>query len=218
MVLKKKVTAAVLAGVLATAAVVPMGLTASAAKSGDVQVQYIAGALVPDDGDGSYYITIPSNVLFSGQGDKADMTVQLHRTDVTKTLDANLGITVDVYSANDYALKNKSFASTTGTYELKYAADANTTVADGDWQTLTALANTATAADPADPQPDEGDEVGLLTVDSNLNNTTSNANKSLVGSIQGRAQMTAEPTVDTQGVSFTDTLTYFVTQTTSTQP
>ena len=38
MVLKKKVTAAVLAGVLATAAVVPMGLTASAASSGDVQV------------------------------------------------------------------------------------------------------------------------------------------------------------------------------------
>ena len=200
MVLKKKVTAAVLAGVLATAAVVPMGLTASAKSQGNVDVQYIAGALVPDGSDGSYYVTIPSNVTFTGAQDAKNMNVQLHRTDVNKTLNPDLEVTVDVYSKNNYILKNAGF-SQTGVYELVYTGTGATN-AD------TALAN-KTPAGPA--SADAGAEVGVLTPDANKNVTTNQ--KSLVGEITGKATLKTEPTVDVPGTPFTDTLTYYVTQT-----
>ena len=212
MVLKKKVTAAVLAGVLATAAVVPMGLTASAAPQGDVQVQYIGGALVPGGSDGSYYITIPSNVLFSGQDDTADMTVQLHRTDVTKTLRSDLAVTVDVYSTNNYKLVAAG-QTEQGTYELKYDSAANLGTSDLEQQA--ALVNTTHGT----PSADNGDEAGVLEVDSTLNtiydvnNNPTGNQTTLVGSIKGQAEMTVEPTVDVPGTSFKDTLTYYVTQT-----
>lgn len=205
MVLKKKVTAAVLAGVLATAAVVPMGLTASAASAGDVQVQYIGGALVPDDGDGSYYITIPSNVLFSGQEDTADMTVQLHRTDVTKTLRSDLAVTVDVYSKNNYELVAAG-QTEKGAYTLKYDSAAN--LGTSDFEQQTALTNTKHGTASAD----NGDEAGILEVNLTLNETQTNQT-SLVGSLTGQAKMSKEPVVDVPGTSFQDTLTYYVTQT-----
>ena len=190
MVLKKKVTAAVLAGVLATA-VVPMGLTASAASSGDVQVQYIAGALVPDDGDGTYYVTIPSNVLFSGESDAHDMNVNLMEVDTSKDLDPALEVTVHVYSTNDYTLKNDNYTAS-GTYSLVYNSDTMVNAQTG--QGETGKTDVAT----------NGDQVGVLTPTS----TT----------LSGTATMTAEPTVDTQGVSFTDTLTYYVEETASSNP
>lgn len=201
MVLKKKVTAAVLAGVLATAAVVPMGLTASAANNGNVDVQYIAGALVPDGSDGSYYVTIPSNVTFTGAQDAKKMNVQLHRTDVTKILDEKLRVTVDVFSKNDYKLKNAGFATVEGVYELVYtgtgAANADTVLAN---KTPGGAASAANGA-----------EVGTLTPDPAKNVTT--AQDSLVGEITGTATLKTEPTVDVPGTPFTDTLTYYVTQT-----
>lgn len=199
MVLKKRVTGLVLAGVLATAAIAPMGLTASAASNGDVEVQYIGGALTPDGSDGTYYITIPSNVLFSGAGDEHDMTVKLHRTDVTKKLREDLAVTVDVYSENAYKLKAAG-QSAEGSYELVYTGTGATN-AD------TVLANTSTGTASAD----NGAEVGVLTPDSNKNVTTDQ--NSEVGSIKGTATMKDEPAVDVPGTAFKDKLTYYVTET-----
>ena len=103
MTLRRKVTTALLAGAVATSVIAPTSVFA--ASQGDVKVQYIAGALVPDGSDGTYYITIPANVVFSGVNDSHDMSVNLENVDPTKDLDENLEVQVDVYSANNYSLK-----------------------------------------------------------------------------------------------------------------
>lgn len=201
MTLRRRVTTAILAGAVATSVIAPTSVFA--ASQGDVKVQYIGGALVPDGSDGTYYITIPSNITFTGTNDIKSMDVQLHRTDVTKTLNSALAVTVDVYSTNDYKLKNNSFSGIEGTYQLVYTSD-NATNKD------TVLTNKT----PNSPSADNGAEVGILSPDSNLNTTEgTNANKSLVGSITGTAQLTKEPNVTVPGTPFTDTLTYYVTQT-----
>ena len=183
MTLRRKVTTVLLAGAVATSVIAPTSVFA--APQGDVKVQYIAGALVPDGADGTYYITIPSNVVFSGMNDTHDMSVNLMQTDVAVPLDENLEVKVDVYSANNYSLKNTSYATVKGTYELTYGAET--------------MVNT-TPAGPASATA--GDTVGTLTPDASV--------------ISGSAEMTDEPTVDTKGVAFTDTLTYYVEETGST--
>lgn len=188
MALRRRVTTALLAGAVATAVIAPTSVFA--ASQGDVTVQYIAGALVPDDGDGTYYITIPSNVLFSSANDTHDMSVNLMNVDTSKELDPALQVKVDVFSANNYSLKNASYTAT-GTYELIYTGDG----ADNADNPLT---NT-TPNGPA--SADAGDAVGILTPTNSI--------------ISGTATLKAEPNVDTKGVSFTDTLTYYVTQTAS---
>lgn len=191
MALRRRVTTALLAGAVATSVIAPTSVFA--ASQGDVKVQYIAGALVPDGSDGTYYITIPANVVFSGVNDSHDMSVNLKKVDTSKELDPGLKVKVDVYSANNYLLKNASYASVTGTYELKYSG---TNAASAG----TALKNTTTST----PSAANGAVVGTLTPDASV--------------IKGTAEMTAEPKVDTSGVPFTDTLTYYVTQSAPTTP
>ena len=163
---------------------------------------------MPDGADGSYYITIPANVTFTAKGDTADMTVKLHRTDVTKTLNPDLAVQVDVYSANNYSLTNASYTQA-GEYELVYTGNG----ADDDGNPLV----NKTPAGPASATA--GDTVGSLTPDTTQNTiydatTNPTGNKtSLVGSITGTAEMTVEPSVDVPGTAFTDKLTYYVTQT-----
>ncbi len=190
MTLRRKVTTALLAGAVATSVIAPTSVFA--ASQGDVTVQYIAGALVPDGSDGTYYITIPANVVFSGVNDSHDMSVNLKNVDPTKDLDENLEVQVDVYSANNYSLKNTSYAGVTGTYELIYTG-AN---ADNNGNKLV---NT-TPAGPASATA--GDVVGTLTPDASV--------------ISGTATLKTEPSVEAKGVPFTDTLTYYVTETAAT--
>lgn len=187
MALRRKVTTALLAGVVATSTVAP--LTVSAESQGDVNVQYIAGALVPDGSDGTYYVTIPANVLFSGVNDTADMSVNLMEVDTSKDLDPNLQVAVHVYSTNDYKLTNSKYTSANGTYTLEYGDD-----------TMANTSNSLGATGKTDVKTN-GDQVGVLTPGS--------------AQLSGEATLTVEPTVDTQGVSFTDTLTYFVEETAS---
>lgn len=111
MTTKKRVMGLALAGALAVTAAGPMGVTAFAKDTGDVQVKYIAGALVPPGADGSYYVTIPADVVFSDVGDVRDMSVALMDADTTDgDLDPNLSVQVDVFSKNAYKLKNDTYA------------------------------------------------------------------------------------------------------------
>lgn len=183
MTLRRKVTTALLAGAVATSVIAPTSVFA--ASQGDVTVQYIAGALVPDGSDGTYYITIPANVVFSGVNDSHDMSVNLENVDPTKDLDENLEVQVDVYSANNYSLKNTSYANVTGKYALTYGSDT--------------MVN-KTPAGPASATA--GDVVGTLTPDASV--------------ISGTATLKTEPSVEAKGVPFTDTLTYYVTETAAT--
>ena len=198
MTLRRKVTTALLAGAVATSVIAPT--TVFAESQGDVTVQYIAGALVPDGSDGTYYVTIPSNVVFSGLNDTADMSVNLRQVDTNKELDPNLEVQVDVYSTNGYKLKNSSYSGADGVYTLTYltpsadAADQETGFGAGG----TVMANTGSTTGLAHPDATDGSKVGNLTPDASI--------------ISGQAKMTKEPTVDTQGVAFTDTLTYYVTE------
>lgn len=202
MALRRRVTTALLAGAVATAVIAPTSVFAE--SQGDVKVQYIAGALVPDGSDGTYYVTIPSNVLFSNVNDTADMSVNLMQVDTNKELDPNLEVQVDVYSTNNYKLTNPNYSGKDGTYTLTYlapsadAADQDTGFASGG----TVMANNGDGSGLAHPSATNGSVVGTLTPDASI--------------ISGQAKMTIEPTVDTQGVSFSDTLTYYVTETAST--
>ena len=191
MVLKKKVTAAVLAGVLATAAVVPMGLTASAASQGDVTVNYVAGGgLIPDDGDGTYYVTIPSSINFTAQGETKTMDVSLQPIPGA-TLSSTLRVEVKVYSKNNYKLTSGTANTTQGTYELKYHL---TDAAQG-----TKLANNATGTT-------EKDKAKWLIANQKLSKTNP--------TFKGQAQLTTAPNDNVAaGTTYSDTLTYFVTET-----
>ena len=169
---------------------------------------------MPDGANGSYYITIPTNVTFTGLNDTADMTVKLHRTDVTKTIESTLEVKVDVYSENAYKLKATGY--TDGQYTLTYTGTNATN--DG-----TALQNADNNGNPfegaGNASAANGAHLGTLVPDAAQNtiydaNTNPTGNQtSLVGSIPGQAEMTVEPSVDVPGTAFTDKLTYYVTQT-----
>ena len=194
MVLKKKVTAAVLAGVLATAAVVPMGLTASAASEGDVKVNYVAGALIPETGDGTYYVTIPSSITFTAQNETKTMDVSLKATDKSATLSSTLKVDVKVYSKNNYKLTSTTAGTTQGTYQLKYHLN---NAANG-----TLLANKTPAAGTQDTPENKAQD---LIANQKLTKTNH--------TFKGQAKLSAAPNDDVAaGTTYSDTLTYFVTE------
>ena len=196
MVLKKKVTAAVLAGVLATAAVVPMGLTASAANAGDVKVQYVAGAIIPENPTSDYYVTIPANILFRDTTTAENMNVTLKPLDETAGFtDSALVVTVSAYSTNDYKLVNKTQPTVTGAYGLTYTGTNAATAG-------TALANTKKGLG-------ENGKADVVTNGAKVGTLTPTA-----ATLTGKAQMTQEPAATAQGVSvFSDTITYHVAET-----
>ena len=191
MVLKRKVTGIVLAGVLAVAAVVPMGLTASAASQGDVTVNYVTGGgLIPDDGDGTYYVTIPSSINFTAQDETKAMDVSL-KPIPSATLSSTLRVEVKVYSKNNYKLTSTTANTTQGTYELKYHL---TDAAQG-----TKLANNATGTT-------EKEKAKWLIANQKLSKTNP--------TFKGQAKLTVAPNdAVPAGTTYSDTLTYFVTET-----
>ena len=192
MTTKKRVMGLALAGALAVTAAGPMGVTAFAKSTGDVQVKYIAGALVPPGADGSYYVTIPADVMFSDVGDVSDMSVALMDADTTDgDLDPNLSVQVDVFSKNAYKLKNDTYAGQEAAYTLTYNGDV-----------MNNAAKDAADNNLAHPNATQGDIVGVLTPNAS--------------NISGEAEMTQDVKVAKQGVVFSDTLTYYVSQLTPT--
>lgn len=191
MTTKKRVMGLALAGALAVTAAGPMGVTAFAKDTGDVQVKYIAGALVPPGADGSYYVTIPADVMFSDKGDVRDMSVALMDADTTDgDLDSNLSVQVDVFSKNAYKLKNDTYAGKEAAYTLRYTEVMVNAPDDNADNNL------------AHPSAKQGDIVGVLTPNAS--------------NISGKAEMTQDVKVAKQGVVFSDTLTYYVSQLTPT--
>ena len=189
MTLKRRVTTALLAGAVATSVIAPSSVFA--ASQGEVDVNYVAGALIPDSGDGSYYVTVPASITFTAQNEVKDMDVSLHATDPTAALSSTLSVGIKVYSQNNYSLRSTTQGTSTGTYQLKYHL---TNAANG-----TVLANqTPGSGTPAD------DATDLIASE------TLTATNDL---FEGQAQLTVAPNdAVPSGTTYSDTLTYFVSE------
>ncbi len=137
MVLKRKVTGIVLAGVLAVAAAAPLGLSASAADNKDVTVSYVADALQPS-GVTDYYVTVPSGVTFTGVETKS-MDVTLNPSAGT-VLAQDLQVEVKVYSQNSYKMTGDAGEIP---YTLKYSTTS------GNFAQSTTLVNTGSTKEEA---------------------------------------------------------------------
>ena len=203
MVLKKKVTAAVLAGAVATTAVVPMGLSVSAATTEDnnsITMSYKYGnAVYPGDQTSQYQVSIPANQNFSNEGETKDMTVTLETLDASGDFtDPGLGVTVQVYSANGYKM-TAGGKTQTADYTLTYTGQRETQSGSVSATTgVLANLNSTTGAFEAGTSEQNADTIGILTPTKT--------------SFTGVAELTKVPTTQ-DNTEYTDTLTYIVSET-----
>ena len=124
--MKKRFLTLAMAGVLATAAVAP---AAMAADTGKATVSYVAGAGVPGDSTGGYYVLFPTDLTFSKQDDTPTHTVELLPTDTTAGLPADLEVEVSVKATNG-VLKNTSYSDIAYKIDYTDGGSQNVTVND----------------------------------------------------------------------------------------
>lgn len=197
----RRVTTAVLAGVLATAATVP----AFAADQGTTTVTYTSGVLVPPDANGSYYVTIPADVVLSVEGSTGakGANVSIFKNPASSNpLPTNLEVLVKVYSANSYQLTNSGGSTTPGTYTLAYSTSTGATATSPDTPLSNAGSTGGATADNAASAGTFQYQEGWASIGSGT----------ALATLSGTATLTQAPE-GADGTSFTDTLTFFVDQT-----
>ena len=181
--MKKRLAVLAITGAMAISAVAPMMVSAA-----EVDVMYVTGAEVPGGPDAGYYVTIPSNIIFTDSTVEADQVLTLGKQDDATALPNDLNVTVTVTSTGGAQLTNKdSVTSEALDYQIEFIG----------------AADSATAGN------------GTLA-----NGTSSNVS---VGSFTGEGTLTGSATlIDTAddlttpvptGTTFTDVLTYTITQT-----
>ena len=182
--MKKRLATLAIVGAMAVSAVAPMTVSAA-----EVDVMYVTGAEVPGGPDAGYFVTFPSNIIFTDSTRDAKQVLSLKKQDANTVLPANLNVNVKVTSAGDAQLKNDVAASGVALdYQIEFAGAANSATAGNG-----TLANKT----PDDVLVGSFTGEGTLTGSATLLDTAADLNLTVPN-----------------GTQFTDVLTYTITQTT----
>lgn len=181
--MKKRLATLAIVGAMAVSAVAPMTVSAA-----EVDVMYVNGAEVPGGPDAGYYVTFPSNIIFTDSTKSAEQKLNLVK-DADAVLPTNLKVDVTVTSTGGAQLKNASVAPSAALdYQIDFSGQSGKAAAGNE-----TLAN-ATATDV---------NVGSFTGEG-----------SLTGSATLLDTVESESLTVPIGTPFTDMLTYTITQTT----
>lgn len=126
--MKKRLATLAIVGAMAVSAAAPMSVFA---VEHETNVKYVSGAITPGGGDAGYYVTIPSDIVFTDSATTASQNLALKSAalgDTLTDLSKTLSVSVKVQSTNDAELR------ATGGYDaMSYAVvyDTNKTLKAG---------------------------------------------------------------------------------------
>lgn len=182
--MKKRLATLAILGAMTVSAVAPMSVFA--AETHETNVKYMTGVVTPGGGDAGYYVTVPADIIFTGQNDTADQKLTLEAMDATVGLPLGLEVEVKAKSTNGAKVTNATYGEVA--YTMDYEGGAT-----GGGSSIT-----------------DTSEVTVGTLKSNSAKGQTDADTDLVG----LATLTgATPAGTPKGTTFTDTITYTITQT-----
>ena len=184
---KKRLATLAIVGAMTVSAVAPMSVFAAGTpQTGESNVMYVAGAVTPGGSDGGYYVTIPSDIVFTDDNASGTQELSLKKLS-SATLPSNLSVSVTVSSTNDGQLKNTSVAPSVALdYQVDYSGQSGSGTAGNE---------TLSNATP------DSVNVGTFTGEGTLTGSATLLDK--VADVSATVP---------NGTEFTDVLTYTITQ------
>ena len=109
--MKKRLATLAILGAMTVSAVAPMSVFAADHQT---NVKYVNGAVTPGGGDAGYYVTIPSDIVFTDDVTTATQKLALKSAalgDTLTDLSKTLSVSVKVQSANNAELQASGYDS-----------------------------------------------------------------------------------------------------------